>query len=171
MVNFEQLINEYRRTISRVVAAKLIGHAREDIEDIVQEVCLALCEQHEKEPQKVPTDKDEFRKYMIGVAYHKCTDHLRRYYRTRANTEYPPKNESEIQDTATDLAEGIEKQIMIEQTLEKLNPIHSEIIRYRCQQGYSEERTADILGISKGTVKSRLNAARKHFKAEYGSPD
>ncbi len=86
MVNFEQQINENRRTISRVVAAKLIGHAREDIEDIVQEVCLALCEQYGKEPQKVPADEDEFRKYMIGVAYHKCTDHLRRYYRTRANT-------------------------------------------------------------------------------------
>ncbi|MBQ9947840.1 MAG: DUF134 domain-containing protein, partial [Oscillospiraceae bacterium] len=62
-------------------------------------------------------------------------------------------------------------QIMIEQTLEKLNPIHSEIIRYRCQEGYSEETTADILGISKGTVKSRLNTARKNFRIEYGSPD
>lgn len=171
MVNFEQMLNENRKTISRVIAAKLIGHSREDIEDIVQEVCLALCEQCKKDPQKVPADKDEFRKYMIGVAYHKCTDHLRKYYRTKANTEYPPKSENEIQDMSNDLAEDVEKQIMIEYTLEKLSPIHSEIIRYRCQQGYSEDKTADILGISKGTVKSRLNAARKNFKAEYGSPD
>ena len=168
---FEQLLNENRRTITRVIAAKLIGRSRDDIEDIVQDVCLVLCEQHENEPQKVPLEKDGFRKYIIGVAYHKCYDYLRKIYRTIENTEYPPKNESEIQDTSTDLAGDTERRIMIEQTLEKLNPIHSEIIRYRYQQGYSEDKTADILGISKGTVKSRLNSARKHFKEEYGSYD
>lgn len=171
MDKFEQLLSENRKTISRVIGARLIGHSCEDIEDIVQEVCLALCEQFEKAPQGIPEDKDKFRKYIIGVAYHKCYDYLRRYYRTIENTEYPPKSESEIQDTSTDLADDVEKQIMIEQTLEKLNPIHSEIIRYRCQEGYSEETTADILGISKGTVKSRLNTARKNFRTEYGSPD
>lgn len=168
---FEQLLKENLKIVSRYVGRNLSGRSQQDIEDIVQKICLATYERYRKAPQSVPEDPNEFKNYILRIAKCRCYDYYRNDYRTKDHKEDTPIEELNIKDTTTDMADTVEQQLMIEQVLAKLKTIHSEVIRYRCLLGYSEEKTASILNISKGTVKSRFNAAKKHFIAIYNSTE
>jgi RNA polymerase sigma-70 factor (ECF subfamily) len=51
--------------------------------------------------------------------------------------------------------------------LERMEPAQRAIIVLRDLEGLSEEQVADILGVARGTVKSRLHRARARFKQEW----
>jgi RNA polymerase sigma-70 factor (ECF subfamily) len=56
-----------------------------------------------------------------------------------------------------------EKRAVLFDALEQLSPAHREILELREFQGYSYDEMATILNCPKGTVMSRLNAARKQL--------
>ena len=64
-----------------------------------------------------------------------------------------------------DAAFDREQHVMIEAALERINPIFREAVVLRDITDLSYEEIAEVLGVSLGTVKSRLNRARTAFAA------
>jgi RNA polymerase sigma-70 factor (ECF subfamily) len=76
-------------------------------------------------------------------------------------------------DTPMDLADvqaadGAELGVDIHAVLAKLSPEHRAILVLRDIEGLDEREAAEILGIAKGTVKSRLHRARSRFRGAWG---
>jgi len=51
----------------------------------------------------------------------------------------------------------------VEERLDHLSPLHAEILRLRYWEDLGYEEIKDVLGVSMGTVKSRLNRAQTHL--------
>ncbi len=179
---FENLLNKCHSSITRVVGKNLSGFSREDINDVVQEVCVALlkCHRNGKLPVEA-TEEERFRKYALGIARNKSKDHLRKQYISPKQKDTEKENSDEKSDKIQliDLEQIKDFYILqdnssappdiaaINQTLERLSPLHREIIHLRLLEGYQTDETAEFLGVPEGTVKSRLNKAKQDFKKNY----
>ena len=62
------------------------------------------------------------------------------------------------------MLESKERDLAIQQALGKLSSEHRSIIVLRDIEGFSYTEIADVLGISMGTVKSRLARGREDLK-------
>jgi RNA polymerase sigma-70 factor (ECF subfamily) len=62
---------------------------------------------------------------------------------------------------------GHETRYEIGDLLQRLSTEHCDVLMLRDVFGYDEKSTAGFLGISVGTVKSRLHRARRSFRAEW----
>jgi RNA polymerase sigma-70 factor (ECF subfamily) len=65
-----------------------------------------------------------------------------------------------------DQAFGREQHVMVEAALEKINPIFREAVVLRDISDLSYEEIAEILGVSMGTVKSRILRGREALREE-----
>lgn len=77
------------------------------------------------------------------------------------NTTYEIPDESYRPDTATD--SGIKDEI-IQKALLKVSAVYREAVILRDIQGLSYEEIAEIMGITVGTVKSRINRGRAQLQ-------
>jgi RNA polymerase sigma-70 factor (ECF subfamily) len=68
--------------------------------------------------------------------------------------------------TPFDQAFGSEQRRMVEAALEKINPIFREAVVLRDISDFSYEEIAEILGVSLGTVKSRILRGREALREE-----
>lgn len=57
----------------------------------------------------------------------------------------------------------------VHRVLERLTPEHRAILVLRDLHGIDEAEAASVLGIARGTVKSRLHRARAFFRREWTS--
>ena len=75
-----------------------------------------------------------------------------------------------LDDEYTNIQVGInnnyDDQILLEESLESLDPLSSAVMRYRYQRDFTQSETAEILGISQVKV-SRLESSSKKKILEY----
>ena len=156
MDEFEALLKENRGAAERYVRYRISSAA--DADDILQETCVtAFCRFDRLR------SKESFKAWLISIAKNKCID----YYRRRreelrleglaapelVQSRFGLTEQSAVMDTIDGLA-GNDRQILLLYYFEKMK--QSEI--------------AQKLGLPLGTVKSRLNTARKNFKDLYPYP-
>src|SRR4051812_36292900 len=67
-------------------------------------------------------------------------------------------------------AAAVEKRLDVMDVLRKLSPPHREILVLREMRQLSYEEIAEVLGVPRGTVESRLSRARAEFRQRY-EPD
>ena len=129
-----------------------------DAEDIVQEVCLTACR---KADQLV--SQDAFKAWILQIARNRCND----YYRKQLRLETVP-----LEDVEGKLIYSRQGLVCgaVEDTLERLSRRDREILRLCYWEELPQREIAQKLGIPLGTVKSRLHAARNHFKEHYPYP-
>ena len=117
-----------------------------EAEDLLQDTFLKV--------MKSETDKIENMKaWFITVARNTVYDHWRREKRKRALMPFLKRKQRDI-----DLKLDIEREIG------KLSPKLKEVIILREINQLNYEEISKILGIEIGTVKSRLNRARKELR-------
>lgn len=164
---FEQLIIRYEKKIYSICFYFLKN--REDAEDAAQEIILKLY-------KKLGSFRNEasFSTWMNYVASNTCRDYLRKRKRNkvlyldddiqtedgRISRELPSE-----ESTPEERVENKELGALMQDTIAKLKEDHREILLMREYQELSYEEIAEILGISVGTVKSRIYRARKDLKA------
>jgi RNA polymerase sigma-70 factor (ECF subfamily) len=159
---FETLVTTYEKGVYNL-AYRLVSD-REDAMDIVQEVFL-------KTYQALPRFRGEsrFSTWIYRVCVNASLDHLRRKQKTASLSLDEPlsfKESSvtrEVEDEGESVEDSVETKCMgqaILSTLKDLDPAHRVIVLLSDVQGYSYQEIADILGLSMGTVKSRLHRAR-----------
>lgn len=135
-----------------------------DAEDAAQEAFLKVFD-------KIHTFRQEskFSTWFYTILSNICRDILRKKVKTPATVSINQTNrededfELQLEDTSFEPHENFVKKDVInvlENAITQLSDEHREIIVLRDIEGFDYEKIAEILGISLGTVKSRLSRAR-----------
>lgn len=164
---FEELVSRYENTIMNM-AYRLLGN-RTDACDVSQEVFVLLL-------RKLGSFRGEakFSTWLYRVSLNACHDYARRQRRHVSLSESPgedlPEIEQRLADDGLDSPElSIERaeiQNMVQEAITRLPYKFKEVIYLHDISGYNYKEVAEILDISLGTVKSRLNRARTRLAAE-----
>lgn len=163
---FEELVCRYERKIY-TAAYRLIGNP-DDASDIAQEAFLRAF-------QSIRNFRNEasFLTWMYRITTNLCRDELRKRYRvsytsldekiTLPDGEVSRQTASSEPDPAL-LYERKELQEKIGKLIAALSPEFRLALVMRDIQGFSYDEIAEQLGCSLGTVKSRINRARRHLQ-------
>ncbi len=158
MVSFEDELAKLYPVLERFVKYKLNGSS--DSEDVIQEVCLTA---YLKYGQLI--NKGSFKPWVLSIARNKCTDHFRK---GRGNQEVSLE---EIPESRLSYGRrGWTVFSQVEKTMARLNDRDREILTLFYWRDLTVQEIADHLKIPGGTVKSRLNTARNHFRDLYPNP-
>lgn len=98
--------------------------------------------------------------WVFGIAHHQATQATRR----RSLPLVPPEDCEDLGDAAQDAERvtfALALQEDLEAALEQLSPVHREALELVLAHGFSYEEAAVITDVPVGTVKSRVNHARR----------
>ena len=164
---FEDLVSRYETTVTNM-AYRLLGN-RDDASDVSQEVFILLL-------RKLGSFRGEakFSTWLYRVVLNACHDHARRLRRHYSLSESPgedmPEIEQRIADTGLDSPEEslerAEIQGVVQEAIARLPYKFKEVLFLHDLSDYNYKEVAEILDISLGTVKSRLNRARTRLAKE-----
>lgn len=107
-----------------------------------------------------------FSTWIIRIAMNCCNDFLRKQKNIVSLEEMQTETGYEAVDPASgpyQQLEEKERMRLLHDGLKKMKPEFREVIVLRDMQGFSYEELAESLHLSLGTVKSRLNRARKEL--------
>ncbi len=162
---YDELVRTYNTSIFHV-AFRMLGDTAE-ASDVVQEIFLKVF-------RNIGGFKGEaaLKTWIFRIAFSEILNRLRWWKsRHRSSTvsldDSPDSNGYYVADSGPSPDEALEckeREVAIQQALTKLSKDHRSIIVLRDIEGFSYTEIADVLGISIGTVKSRLARARGDLK-------
>ena len=169
---YEELIQRFQQPVY-ALALRLLGDQGEAC-DVVQEVFL-----------KVFRNIGSFRgqsslkTWMYRITVNEAYNARRWFFRHRRREVELDNNPDEARNwkenipdstrSPFDVACDRERHVMIDRALEKINPIFREAVVLRDTMDRSYEEIAEILGVSLGTVKSRILRGREALREELAS--
>jgi len=171
MDSFEELIVRYERRVYSI-AFRFMGN-QEDASDLAQEAFL-------KAYQAIKNFRQEasFSTWICRIVSNVCRDQLRKAKRTIQSSldeevwleeGTVTKQFKDNSPTAEQVYERKELKEYLQGLIDNLNPEYRMVVVLRDIQGYSYEEIAEMLDCSLGTVKSRLNRARKALREQINS--
>lgn len=158
MEYFEAQLASIYTGVERYVKYRLNGGA--DAEDLLQDICLTAYLKYDQLEKK-----ESFKAWILSIARNRCTD----YFRKKGNNREIPL-ETIPESKLVYGRRGWVVSTPVEETLELLTDRDREILRLFYWQQLSLQEISEKLSIPLGTVKSRLNTAREHFKNQYPYP-
>lgn len=162
---FEALMEHYEKRIY-TICLRLLNDPHEAY-DVVQEVCIKIWRQMDRF-----RGESMFSTWVYRIATNTCLDRLRQRKRkpkvVGLNEAIDEKDAQGVgvdpwDDVSSYLAER-EKDKILWQGINEMKESHRIMIILRDIEGYAYEEIAQFLGISVGTVKSRLSRARLQLK-------
>jgi len=167
---FKELVLKYQKKVYLIVYGMLGNH--HDAQDKTQEVFLRVF-------KHLPSFEgtSSFYTWIYRISVNLCIDHYRR--RKMRSYEYDdsfkhapgvveesvfPVVSSASRETPTGRLLKEELGAKIREAMDKLSPKHRQVLVLRELEGMSYQEIADIVGISIGTVMSRLFHARKQMQ-------
>jgi len=162
---YDELVRTYNASIFHV-AYRMLGDTAE-ASDVVQEIFIKVF-------RNIGSFKGEaaLKTWIFRIALSEILNRLRWWKsRHRSSTvsldDSPNGQEHYVPDSGPSPEEMLaskERDMAIQEALVKLSSEHRSIIVLRDIEGFSYTEIADILGISMGTVKSRLARGREDLK-------
>ena len=164
---YDELVRSYSGSIYHV-AYRMLGDSAE-ASDVVQEIFLKVF-------RNISGFKGEaaLKTWIFRIAFSEILNRLRWWkrrhkYATVSLDEEPngkPATEFAIESgpTPEEALQSKEREVAIQHALRRLSHDHRSIIVLRDIEGFSYNEIADVLGVSAGTVKSRLARARADLK-------
>ena len=168
MLAFEELILKHEKIVYNV-ALRMMNHS-EDARDISQEVFLKAYRSLSNFDER-----SAFSTWLYRITHNTCIDEMRK---RKGKQTYSLEEELESEDGAmqrqvADESDTPEESLLREeqkseilQALDTLSEEHKAAIILRDVKGLAYEEIAEILELSLGTVKSRINRARNQLKNE-----
>lgn len=158
---FTELVNRYQHKIYNTTFRMLGNH--DDALDIAQETFIRVYNNLKKFKAK-----SSFSTWLFTVTTNLCRDELRKRknnLKTFSISNYEQEMELEdnyntIKNNPEEISLNKELQKIIQKKIDQLQSDQKTVIILRDVQGLSYKEIAKILGISMGTVKSRLSRAR-----------
>lgn len=163
---FEQLISKYQQKIYNI-AYRLMGNPH-DAGDLAQEALIKVY----KSIRSFRLDAS-FSTWVYHIVTNVCRDELRKRSRHQVSSLDEPVSvhDGEISKEVADFTycpeyayDQKESEEYIQKLIDSLNPDYRIVVVLREIMGFSYEEIAAELNITLGTVKSRLNRARKYLK-------
>ena len=163
---FEQLILGYEKLIYNICLRML--HDEQEAYDGAQEICLIIWTQI-----NAFEGYAKFSTWIYRIATNQCLDLLRKrknkeeislFRQSKEEDSEWVLEEKELADPMNEHVQQLALKDIMLQALNEVKEEHKQILLLRDLEGYSYEEIADILVISKGTVKSRLSRARLAMK-------
>ncbi|MFJ6214409.1 RNA polymerase sigma factor ShbA [Streptomyces sp. NPDC092296] len=154
----------------RARLTRLPGNARHHVDDVAQDVCLAvLC--------ALPRYRDQgrpFEAFVYGIAAHKIADLQRAAMRGPASTAVP----ADVLPETADEALGPEERALLSsdaawarELLACLPRRQRELVLLRVAAGLTAEETGEVLGMSPGAVRVAQHRALTRLRALAGQAD
>lgn len=148
----------------RGLAFRLVGN-RGDMDDVLQD---AYIKAYRSIGQfDVGSGGASFSSWLYRVVHSCCIDH----YRWRARRPQVPLGLIAEPVTKGDPAVSAVTRSAVREALASVSPDHAAVIALIEGDGYSYEETAELLGISAGTVASRLSRARVALRVHFEHGD
>jgi RNA polymerase sigma-70 factor (ECF subfamily) len=165
---FRELFETYRDRVFNL-AARLLGNPA-DAEDVSQEAFVTVFRKiHEFR------FSSRFYTWLYRVVFNLCVDHRRKATAYVLPTAARNEGESLLSlvpdpgpGPSEQLAEGEDRKRKVERALRKLSEPLRAVVVLRYIEDMPYEEIADVLGISLGTVKSRLNRAHQFLQEVLG---
>ncbi len=164
---YDELVRIYNQSIFHV-AYRMLGDTAE-ASDVVQEIFLKVF-------RNIGGFKGEaaLKTWIFKIAFSEILNRLRwwkrRYRHATVSLDESPNGTATSYGVADSgpnpeqILQSKEQEAAIQQALRKLSSEHRSIIVLRDIEGFSYNEIADVLGVSIGTVKSRLARARADLK-------
>ena len=154
---FEERLGECGPLAYRVARGVLRNTA--DAEDVAQEALLRAYRRFER-----LRDRNRFRAWLVRIAFRLALDRLRSgKRREQRDTLWSQPEHQPRPATAEDLAASHEFQAHLESALAELPEKLRLVLLLAAMEGHSIDEIAGMMGISTGTVKSRIFYARKQL--------
>lgn len=152
---FDVLIQRYGKRIHRVIYGMVHNYA--DTEDLTQDTFVRAYEGIKKFKEQY-----KFYTWLYRIAINLCINHYKRkkmiQFTSLTNSEFSPDENPKTNVESQDLRRAVEYQ------LTQLPEEQKMVFVLRTFDEMSYQEIADILGISMGTVMSRLARARHKLK-------
>ena len=156
---FDELVARHEERLTRLVRRLL--NWREDVEDVVQDVFVAVLENLERFRKE-----SKFTTWLASIAVNRCRTFRRRQHswlQFRKRFQADKQGPSEPPSGTIDLGERVRAAV------EKLPANLRETLVLRYFEELSIAETATAMKLSRGTVEVRLNRARKRLKEMLGA--
>jgi RNA polymerase sigma-70 factor (ECF subfamily) len=154
---FEQRLSECGPLAYRVARGVLRNSA--DAEDVAQEAMLRAYRQFDR-----LRDRNRFRAWLVRIAFRLALDRLRSGKRRELrDTVWSQPEHQPPAVNAEDLAASNEFQAHLENALAELPGKLRLVLLLAAMEGHTIDEIASMLGISTGTVKSRIFYARRQL--------
>ena len=112
--------------------------------------------------------RSSFSSWVYRLTVNTCLDGLRKRKKSPASLDQSIENGAAFQDQSAPLPEehvlSSERSAVIQRAIDTLSDDHKSVIILRDITGLSYEEIAECLGVSIGTVKSRINRGRARLK-------
>lgn len=158
---FSRLVEAYQRPVFNL-CYRMLGNAR-DAEDAAQETFIRAYKAIRRyDPSR------KFSTWLLTIASNYCIDqHRRRKLPTFSYDSLPVPDIPDKEPGMDSLMANDERQAMVMEMLETLNPKDRSAIILRYWYDYSYEEIARTLKLSVSAVKSRLHRARRDLAGEW----
>jgi len=160
---FEELVRPYERLV--YVTAISILRNQADAEEVAQEAVL-------KAFSKLSSFRAEckFSTWLVQITYNEARMRLRKDRRNLYESldeqheepegDYWPRDFADWRPIPSELLEENETRQALQNAIDSLSPTYREVVVLRDVQNLSIKDAAIILGVTEGTVKTRLHRAR-----------
>ena len=140
------LYDTYSKDVYRLALSWL--HSTHDAEDILQSVFLKLLD------KDITLFPEKEKAWLLTCTANACKNHLRSFWKRNVQ----PLDEKMVLQTDEDRS--------LWEAVGKLKPTYRGVIHLYYYEGYDQEEIAQILGISRTAVQTRMQRAREQLKKE-----
>lgn len=160
---FHALMDRHVRLLFR--AALSFSHNRDDAQDLMQETMLGAYR-----GLKRFAGRSSAKSWLLQILTRQAAKAWHRSRHRRVTRSLTPASDRDREpdfpmvDRASAAAED---KIDVMDVLKCLSPAHRDVLVLREIQGLSYQEIAEVMGVPRGTVESRLSRARAEFRLRY----
>ena len=145
------------QSVVRGFLRRMLGGGWADADDVAQEVFI-----HAWQGLYAVREPERFRAWLIGMAWRRAQDHIRR------NQRRARRDQDWLQSLSTPQGVSVEERIGLEKAMAELKPDQRACLALSLGEGWSHGEIATALDIPLGTVKSHVIRGRERLLQALG---